>query len=36
MTSEHPQEKPERRTFEDIPSWKDVGCGYGTKENNKI
>jgi len=23
-------EKPERSTFEDNPSWKDTGCGYGT------
>ena len=26
-------EKPERSTFEDEPSWKDVGCGYGTNKN---
>jgi voltage-gated potassium channel len=26
-------EKPERNTFEDEPSWKDVGCGYGTNKN---
>ena len=26
-------EKPERSTFEDDPSWKDVGCGYGTNKN---
>ena len=26
-------EKPERSTFEDDPSWKDVGCGYGTYKN---
>ena len=26
-------EKPERSTFEDEPSWKDVGCGYGTYKN---
>ncbi len=26
-------EKPGRSTFEDEPSWKDVGCGYGTNKN---
>ena len=26
-------EKPERSTFKDDPSWKDVGCGYGTNKN---
>ena len=26
-------EKTERSTFEDEPSWKDVGCGYGTNKN---
>ncbi|QVJ81293.1 voltage-gated potassium channel [Prevotella sp. khp1] len=25
-------EKPERNTFEDNPSWKDTGCGYGTNK----
>lgn len=26
-------EKPERSTFKDDPSWKDVGCGYGINNN---
>ena len=26
-------EKPERSTFEDNPSWKDTGSGYGTDKN---
>ena len=26
-------EKPDRRTFKDDPSWKDVGCGYGINNN---
>ena len=26
-------EKPERSTFEDNPSWKETGCGYGTSKN---
>ena len=26
-------EKPERSTFEDNPSWKDTGCGYGTDKS---
>lgn len=28
-------EKPERNAFKDDPSWKEVGCGYGTNKTNK-